>query len=365
MFWQNGGRIPRGAKETVVEKTDRPEKASGKSRAGKTAKPAAKRAAKKSARKAGKTAAAARKPKKTAAQKSEATKPAAGKGRKRAAKAAIEDLAVAKEELAARRIAGGRDPEAAASNTPENRHPAESQAPAAGTDGGAAAAPESVPPDPAPAEGQPEAAGRIPGPGRVPETGKWAKTEPRTRAGENADGSPRPNTLVPTNGIHTTQRRLKRKLYQNRGVMGLIAATLLGIIILGEQTAPPDVTEFEREIAFSQATETYAGNRVANPPPGIINRELRDDSVAIAGPDAGEASEPPDQNLNDGELVEMERLLARLDLVPSTADGVVDNQTEAAIRLYQEIAGLPVDGAPSRMLLADMREVVKILEGGG
>jgi peptidoglycan hydrolase-like protein with peptidoglycan-binding domain len=353
MSWQNGGRIPRGAKETVVEKTDRPKQASGRSQAGKTAGPAAKRTAKKSARKAGKTAAAASKPEKTAAR------PAARKNRKRAATAVVEDRAVAKEELAARRIAGGRDTEAAASNPPENQRPNGIPAPAAGTDGGTAAAPGSVPSDPAPAEGQPEAAGR------VPESRKWSKTAPRTRAGENAEGSPRPNTLVPTNGIHTTERRLKRKLYQNRGVMALIAATLLGIIILGEQTAPPNLTEFEQEIAASRTIETYAGRRLANSPPGIIKPRLRNESVAIPGPEPSKVSERQDKSLNDGELVEMERLLARLDLGPSTADGVVDNQTEAAIRLYQEIAGLPVDGAPSRPLLADIREVVKILEDGG
>ena len=85
----------------------------------------------------------------------------------------------------------------------------------------------------------------------------------------------------------------------------------------------------------------------------------------MQGSEASRVSEPQDKILNDGELVEMERLLDRLDLGPSPADGIVDNQTEAAIRLYQEIAGLPVDGAPSRTLLADMREVVKILEDGG
>ena len=330
----------------MVEKTDRPKKASGRSQAGKTARPAAKRTAKKSARK---TAAAVSEPKKTTARK----------GRKRAAKAAVEDLAVAKEELAARRVAGGREPEAAAPEAPENQHPTGNPVPAAGTDGGTAAAPESVPSGPAPADGQPEAASRVPKPR------KWGKTAPRTRAGENADGSPRPNTLVPTNGIHTTERRLKRKLHQNRGVMALVAATLLGIIILGEQTTPPNLTEFEREIAASQTTGPYAGRRVANLPPGIITPKLNDESVAIPGPEAGKVSEQRDKDLNDGELVEMERLLARLDLGPSTADGIVDNQTEAAIRLYQEIAGLPVDGAPSRTLLADMREVVRILEDGG
>jgi hypothetical protein len=66
--------------------------------------------------------------------------------------------------------------------------------------------------------------------------------------------------------------------------------------------------------------------------------------------------------LSSDELAEMERMLAQLDLGPSPADGVVDNQTQTAIRLYQEIAGLPVDGEPSAELLTDMREVVRILE---
>ena len=130
MLGQNGGRIPREGEETVVEKTDRPKQASGRSQAGKTAGPAATRTAKKSARNPGTTAAVASRPKKTAT----------GKGRNRAAKAAIEDPTVAKEELAARRIAGGREPEAAASNTPENQHPNPLQAPAAKIDGGTAPA---------------------------------------------------------------------------------------------------------------------------------------------------------------------------------------------------------------------------------
>jgi hypothetical protein len=343
MVWQDSGRIPSGAKQTVVEKTDSSKKASGRSQASKKAKPVAKRAAKKAARKVSKPAATASKAKNTAAKK-----PVAKKGRKRIA------TAVTKEELAARRIAGGQDTEAAASNGTENQPPSGIQALAARTDDSAGVAPEA-----ASAQGQPEAVGR------VPESGKRSKTEPRTRAGESAEGSLRPNTLVPTNGIHTTERRLKRNFYQNRGVMALIAATLLGILILGEQTTAPDMTDFEQEIAASQAIETNAGSRVANSPSGIINPKPRDEAVAISGPDANQASEQHDKDLNDGELVEMERLLARLDLGPSTADGIVDNQTQAAIRLYQEIAGLPIDGAPSQSLLADIREVVKILEDGG
>lgn len=351
----------------MVEKTDKPKKASGRSQAGNAAKPTPSRAAKKSARKADKSSVAASKTKKTAAQKPqkprkpqkpETKKPAAKKGRKRAAKAVNENTSLTKEELAERRIAGGQDTKAAA---PENRPSNGSPAIAAANDDVAHTTeiPESIPSGSASTEGPIEKVVRI------PDTGKRGKTEPRARAGENAEGGPRPNTLVPTNGIHATQRRLKRKLHQNRGVMGLIAATLLGIIILGEQTAPPDTTNFDQEIAASQAISTYAGGSTANAPPGIIKPKLNNPSVVVPAPEASQVSKQQDQNLGNDELIEMERLLARLDLGPSTADGIVDNQTEAAIRLYQEIAGLPVDGAPSRTLLADMREVAKILEDGG
>lgn len=340
----------------MAEKTDTSEKAPRRSRAGKAAKPPAK----KDARKAGKKATAAKKPGKTAAKK-----PAAKKSRKRATKASSGSIAHIDEDLGGRRIAGGRNTKTP--GTPETEKPCldGTQALAAANDDDAAPepapglAPGSAPVEPGLAENRPETVGR------TPDAGRLSKTDSRTRAGESAEGGARPNTLVPTNGIHTTRRRIKRKLRQNPGVMGIIAATLLGIIILGEQTQPPDMTDFEQAIAASQATITSAGSRVASTPPGIISSKPEHAPIATPDPVASQISERQTKNLDDGELAEMERLLARLDMGPSNVDGVVDNQTEAAIRLYQEIAGLPIDGAPSRTLLADMREVVKILEDGG
>jgi len=324
----------------VADKTDTPKKASGRSRA-----------TKKNARKAKKAA-------------TSADQPAVKKTRKRATKAVSQSHAISDENSGERRKSGGwitTPPKAR--TTPETPIPGGAQVLAAANDDGTPVAPDAAP-DAAPgadsAEGQPEAAGR------KPETGKRSKTTtPRSRAGESAGSGARPNTLVPTNGIHTTQRRIKRKFHQNRGVMGLAAATLLGIIILGEQTPPPDMTDFEQEIAASLATGTYTGSRVASTPPGIITPKPEYEPIAAPGPEASQITEHRNKALDDGELVEMERLLARLDMGPSGIDGVVDYQTEAAIRLYQEIAGLPVDGAPSRTLLADMREVVKIMEDGG
>jgi peptidoglycan hydrolase-like protein with peptidoglycan-binding domain len=57
---------------------------------------------------------------------------------------------------------------------------------------------------------------------------------------------------------------------------------------------------------------------------------------------------------------EMEQLLAQLNFDPGAIDGVVDDRTRTAIRLYQEFAVLPVDGEPSDRLLSELRQVSKV-----
>ncbi|MCE2509775.1 MAG: SEL1-like repeat protein [Alphaproteobacteria bacterium] len=56
-------------------------------------------------------------------------------------------------------------------------------------------------------------------------------------------------------------------------------------------------------------------------------------------------------------LEAMERLLAGLGFTPGPIDGVVTNETQAAIRLYQSFAGLEADGQPSKPLLDELRAV--------
>ncbi len=226
----------------------------------------------------------------------------------------------------------------------------------------------------------------------VPQAARKPVTDKRVKPGDSGEPTPRPNTLVPTNGIHTTERRLKRRLHQNRTVMFLVGATLLSILVIAGQTEPPDMTSVEAQIAAGQTSHARAeadGDapggitrpRVQNPVEGPSGRGQR---VAVPDAETGNPiSEPPRTwapqertaateaprgaqgwDLDGEELVEMERMLARLDLAPSTVDGIVDQQTRYAIRLYQQIAGLTVDGVPSPALLTDMREVVRILDGG-
>ncbi|MEX0808366.1 MAG: peptidoglycan-binding domain-containing protein [Dongiaceae bacterium] len=68
--------------------------------------------------------------------------------------------------------------------------------------------------------------------------------------------------------------------------------------------------------------------------------------------------DPATPGLESVDLVyETEMLLDELGLMPGRIDGELDPVTVDSIRLYQESAGLPVTGEPSRDLLEDMRAV--------
>ena len=75
---------------------------------------------------------------KNATQKTAAGTPAEKRGRKRAARSAArsatENIAVTEDEMAGRRIAGGRDTEVAVAGAPENRYPNWTLAQAAAND---------------------------------------------------------------------------------------------------------------------------------------------------------------------------------------------------------------------------------------
>lgn len=60
-------------------------------------------------------------------------------------------------------------------------------------------------------------------------------------------------------------------------------------------------------------------------------------------------------------IAEIQRLLAELRLDPGPVNGAAGPQTQQAIRLYQEYAGLPVDGKPTGALLVHLRAIVNQL----
>lgn len=76
-------------------------------------------------------------------------------------------------------------------------------------------------------------------------------------------------------------------------------------------------------------------------------------ALALAAVPAAGAAEPLDQ----AALEELESLLRDLGFDPGPVDGVVDDETTAAIRRYQEFALLPGEPEPDRRLLEELRGV--------
>ena len=68
------------------------------------------------------------------------------------------------------------------------------------------------------------------------------------------------------------------------------------------------------------------------------------------------------RRLDRAGIAEVQRLLAALRFTPGAPDGVAGPSTVAAIRLYQQFAGLPVDGAATEALLRDLREVSRTVK---
>jgi localization factor PodJL len=87
--------------------------------------------------------------------------------------------------------------------------------------------------------------------------------------------------------------------------------------------------------------------------------------IAPAAGTTGDGAAADTRSLTRRETAELQRLLARLDFAPGSADGVAGRRTVAAIRLYQEFAGLPADGKPTRWLLEDVRAVTGSLAKRG
>ncbi len=183
----------------------------------------------------------------------------------------------------------------------------------------------------------------------------------RSESGDSGETPVRANKLMPTNAVHPTERRIKRRMHKNGALVAAAGAALLGVLILSNQSEPPELVLSDRQIASRlPAGQDWQSDTTAPASEAASRAGIPDsDSPRVTAP------APPvalTDGLSAGEIIEMERMLGRLDLAAGTPDGIIDGDTTQAIRLYQQIAGLPVDGEASPDLLADMREVVKILD---
>ena len=65
------------------------------------------------------------------------------------------------------------------------------------------------------------------------------------------------------------------------------------------------------------------------------------------------------------QIREIQTLLTKMNFNPGDTDGQLDQRTADAIKLYQKVAGLDVDGRASRDLLQDFRAVAETMAKGG
>jgi len=65
------------------------------------------------------------------------------------------------------------------------------------------------------------------------------------------------------------------------------------------------------------------------------------------------------------EIREIQSLLVQMNFNPGPADGQMGSKTADAIRLYQQFAGIKIDGVPGQELLDEMRAVASSMSSGG
>jgi tetratricopeptide (TPR) repeat protein len=74
---------------------------------------------------------------------------------------------------------------------------------------------------------------------------------------------------------------------------------------------------------------------------------------------AGSSAALAEQALPREDLLALEQALAQLNFDPGKIDGTVDDQTRAAVRLYQEFAALEPDGEITQSLISEIRSVAE------
>ena len=178
-----------------------------------------------------------------------------------------------------------------------------------------------------------------------------------------------------------------RRLEKERSSSGF-ALTLMGLVaVVGglaywmngndQPAAPgPEIAAVAPEAAAEAAREAAPA---AKPPAAAVSPGPTPDAAPLGpsprapespGPLIGEApakvaSTPPAKSpaLSAAEIVEIQKLLDNLGLGPGNLDGVVSAETTAAIRAYQEMAGLPASGVADQVLLEELRSVAELYGG--
>jgi len=209
-----------------------------------------------------------------------------------------------------------------------------------------------------------------------PEATKPEAKKPDTKVAETKPVDPKKPTTKPAIAPPVSVRRFDKERSTSGFVVMLFALTLLGggfavWLKLGSETPPAAVGARQEAAVVPEAAEAaIAEPRLAAQPaepdvPVRFGRSVR--APETPGPLAAANHEGAAMAANDGltaeEISEVQRLLSRLDFNPGSEAGVLTAETAAAIRSYQEMAGLPADGEANAALLEELRTVVELYGG--
>jgi hypothetical protein len=200
----------------------------------------------------------------------------------------------------------------------------------------------------APAKATPAVAAK-PTPPRKPEpqTPEHGKAE-----ADSAEAKKAPLTK-PAIAPQASGRRFDRERSAGGFVAVMLALTVLGsglafwMKLSGETMAPQEAAVQEAPAPAAEASE---------PPVELapLPEVSPADDPQTPGPLTGT------DGLSAIELGEIQDLLSQLDFDPGSERGVLTAATAAAIRSYQEMAGLPADGEASHALLEELRSVAAL-----
>lgn len=164
----------------------------------------------------------------------------------------------------------------------------------------------------------------------------------------------KPAIAPQASGRHFDKERSAGGLVAMMLALGVVGGGLALWIELGNDTVVPPA----QPAAAPAAAEAPSAAPEAGEAAVVVNPSPR--APESPGPLAGDSVEG---ELTAAEIDEVQRLLVRLDFDPGSQAGVVTAETAAAIRSYQEMAGLPADGEADRPLLEELRSVAELYGG--
>ena len=135
----------------------------------------------------------------------------------------------------------------------------------------------------------------------------------------------------------------------------------LSWLALAARTNNPQLIQAAQQLASGMSEDEKAkAQQIANQHVQRINENIQH-LRALPGankPTAADASpSAPDVRLDKASIAEIQKLLTALKLYTGTIDGDDGPRTVQAIRDYQNMAGLPVDGKATPELLSSLRDV--------